>query len=113
MIQPCAFAGIVSELISVTEHHDRPETTDQKLMIDIDLSPLGKTWKLFCKDNCRIRAEYVDTGAVTADSFDRGRPAFLREFLTRLRIFQSPEFFQLYEVIARENIQRLLAQHAG
>ncbi len=95
----------VAELILKTKHHpdDPPRTTDQALLVDIDLAILGQTAPVFDRYEAAIREEY---DWVDEDAYRKGRGDILRRFLKRERIYFTREFHDRYEQIARQNLQR-------
>jgi predicted metal-dependent HD superfamily phosphohydrolase len=99
------FLELVSSLILVTKHTRPPTSIDERHIVDIDLSILGKSRSRFDEYEQQIRKEY---DWVPADAFAKGRAAILSGFLARPSIF-STEFFQRkYESAARENLTRSL-----
>lgn len=92
----------VSYLIMSTDHyHERGNTEDEKLLLDIDLMILGSEpdeYDAYCK---AIRKEY---DYVPEDQFKVGRSAILKELLLR-SVYATP-FFAHLEDSARSNMLR-------
>jgi predicted metal-dependent HD superfamily phosphohydrolase len=98
-------ADTVAALILATTHQTPPETTDQTVLVDIDLSILGQPTEVFETYERGIRAEYDWVDDV---SFAFGRCEILRAFLERDHVFGTPLFQERYERTARENIQHAI-----
>jgi predicted metal-dependent HD superfamily phosphohydrolase len=95
----------LTQLIIATEHKTPPETPDAQLLVDIDLSILGSTQARFDAYERQIREEYA---FVPDDKFRTGRTAVLQHFLARSPIYNTSFFYDTYEEVARENIERSL-----
>jgi predicted metal-dependent HD superfamily phosphohydrolase len=99
------------QLILSTKSH-RPESSgDEALMIDIDLSILGRPPARFWEYEYGIASEY---SWVPSATYAQKRSEILAAFLARPVIFLTPSFQQRYEASARTNlkaaIQRLNAR---
>ena len=96
----------VDGLIMATRHFvPEPLVGDQPLMVDIDLSILGRAQEAYDRYETAIREEYK---WVPATTYRRERRAVLRGFLERDAIFETPRFKDLYEATARANLQRAI-----
>ncbi|GGR08518.1 HD domain-containing protein [Deinococcus ruber] len=95
----------IRALILATRHTSPPSTRTEALLIDADLSILGAAAPVFWQYERAIRQEYsfVDWPAYRA-----GRAAVLQGFLSRERIYSTPEFAGL-ETGARVNLGAALA----
>ena len=91
----------VSDLVLTTKTHLPGSIPDAALLIDIDLSILGKPAKRFDEYEAAIREEY---SWVSMNVYCEKRAAILQSFLQRDRIFRTPFFFDRYEVQARQNL---------
>jgi predicted metal-dependent HD superfamily phosphohydrolase len=100
----------VTDLILVTRHAAIPETTDQQLVVDIDLSILGAPQARFDEYERQIRQEYswVDEAV-----FRSVRSKILQEFLARPSIYSTASFRDRLERTARENLKRSIAALAA
>jgi len=98
------------DLILVTKHDTPPVTTDQRIVVDVDLSILGQTRERFDAYERQIRQEY---DWVPEAQYRDGRARVLRSFLSRARIFHLTPFADRYEALARENLRRSLALLEG
>lgn len=100
---PVALVRKVSDLVIVTKHNMAPVGTDAQLMVDIDFSILGKPADEFDAYERGIRFEYT---WVDESTFRTTRAGILERFLQRPRLFNTPHFFDRYEIQARSNLQR-------
>jgi predicted metal-dependent HD superfamily phosphohydrolase len=99
------FRERVRDLILATKHTAAPAGPDACVLVDADLSILGKPIAEFDTYESAIRKEYA---WVSDDAFRTGRAAVLRQFLARSRIYSTDLFFKMYENAARANIARSL-----
>ena len=93
----------VSRLILATKHKGTPKTIDQKILVDIDLSILGKSSDVFKEYETGIFQEF---SWMPKYQFKVGRKKVLQRFLDRLQIYQTDEFSHRYEEKARINLER-------
>ena len=101
------FAQGVTNLILTTKHDAVPVDPNAQLLVDIDLSILGQPEDRFNEYERQIRREYE---WVPEASFVSGRSMILEAFLARPMIYSTQFFRDKYEVRARQNIERSLAQ---
>lgn len=98
----------VVDLILATRHFvPEPLVGDQVLLVDIDLSILGRAPDVYDRYEAAIGQEYKWVPKVT---YRRERRAVLRSFLARDAIFQTERFQLRYEAQARKNLQRAIDQ---
>lgn len=97
------FMKEVKDLILVTKHDVVPRGIDARVLIDVDLSILGKSSEEFNKYERDIRKEYF---WVPENQFKQGRSAILQMFLDRNSIYLTDFFNGKYESQARANLQR-------
>jgi predicted metal-dependent HD superfamily phosphohydrolase len=97
----------VSTLILVTKSHDTSNINDASLLVDIDLSILGKPPERFSQFESGIRREYA---WVPADVYRQRRAEILEGFLKRERIYHTESFRERYEDAARHNLAKLIAE---
>jgi predicted metal-dependent HD superfamily phosphohydrolase len=95
----------VHDLVRVTGSHSLPKTSDEALLIDIDLAILGATSERFEEYEQAIRDEYY---WVPSAIFYAKRRSILRTFLERETIFNTRPFIERYERQARVNLARWL-----
>jgi predicted metal-dependent HD superfamily phosphohydrolase len=92
---------LVSDLILATKTHLANSIPDAPLLIDIDLSILGKPATRFAEYEAAIRDEY---SFVPFPVYAQKRAAILRNFLARPKIFMTPSFVERFESQARTNL---------
>jgi predicted metal-dependent HD superfamily phosphohydrolase len=100
----------VGDLVLATRHLTIAREPDAQLLCDIDLSILGREPEIFDEFERRIRREY---GWVPEPAYRTSRSEVLTGFVRRRFIYQTEYFRSEYEVTARANLQRALAQLAG
>lgn len=91
----------VFELVMATAHDSSPKTTDEKLIVDIDLSVLGQPKSTYRRFSEGVRQEYR---RVPSFIYRRKRKEVLSSFLSRKRIYSFERFQKLFEASARENL---------
>jgi predicted metal-dependent HD superfamily phosphohydrolase len=92
----------IEALILATAHHEAPEGSDARLLIDIDLAILGAAPARFMEYEQQIRSEYA---AVPADLYAQKRREVLAGFLARPAIYATPELHARLEEQARTNLR--------
>jgi len=102
---PTGFIESVRALVLATRHHDPSLHRDAPIMVDIDLSILGKPRGRFDEYERQIRHEY---DWVPEPAFRTGRSAILQAFLARPHLYATDLFRDKYEVLARENLAHSL-----
>lgn len=95
-----AVDAIIATKYHTKDQEDISDTT--KLMLDIDLSGLGKDWKTFFGNTKNIHHEYYNT---PIELFRKGRVQFFETLLQRQSIYYTDTFKTRYEAQARNNIQ--------
>lgn len=101
----------IAALILATQHTSIPVALDAMLVVDIDLSILGRPPAAFDRYERAIREEYA---WVPAEQFRTGRAKVLHGFLERPRIYQTAHFYDRFEQQARQNVRRsILALSLG
>jgi predicted metal-dependent HD superfamily phosphohydrolase len=99
-------AECVYSLVLTTKTHVPQDRPDAALLIDLDLSILGKQTDRFAEYEARIRAEY---SWVPLPLYSEKRAMILRDFLARPRIFNTDLFYDRYEAQARRNLAGSIA----
>ena len=112
----CAAAGLavsvaakVSRLVMAKKSHAPQGDPDASLVVDVDLSILGREPKRFAEYEAGIRQEY---DWVPEKVFSVKRAEILQGFLTRDFIYANPWFRQRYESQARANLADSLCRLA-
>jgi predicted metal-dependent HD superfamily phosphohydrolase len=93
----------IYNLIMVTRHDAEPRESDEKVLVDVDLSILGAAPERFDEYEAQIRQEYA---WVPGFVFRAKRREILQGLLARSSIFSTPKFVQAYEARARANLER-------
>lgn len=104
---PETFGNRVHALIVATKHSEPPTETDTKILIDIDLSILGRGEAEFDEYEANVRREYH---WVPEEEFKSRRAAILRSFMERQTIYSTDFFRQKYEQRARRNLGTSLSK---
>lgn len=107
---PLEVARRIAGLVVATQHLAIPSEPDAALLCDIDLSILGRTPEVFDEFERRIRREY---SWVPEPVYRGARAEILEGFLRRGVIYQTDFFRQRYEIPARANLTRAIAQLSG
>jgi predicted metal-dependent HD superfamily phosphohydrolase len=97
----------VIALIMATKRHDASLHPDAPLLIDVDLSILGRPEERFLEYEAQIRREYE---WVPEENFALKRAEILKCFLARKHIYATDAFFGRFESEARRNLQNSLRQ---
>src|SRR5262249_53292937 len=84
----------VSQLIVATKHASVPDDPDARLLVDVDLSILGRAPEVFDAYDRAIRVEYQ---WVPEQQYREARARILAGFLGRGVIFQTEYFRSRYE----------------
>lgn len=99
---------LVGALIMTTKHNEVPISTDQRIIVDMDLAILGQAPEVFDQYERNVRAEYQ---SVDDETFWAVRKGILQGFLDRRQIYSTSRFQVLYADQACENLKRTIAQH--
>ncbi len=99
------FIQRVYTLILATTHSFKPETNDEKIICDIDLSSFALPWRLFLKDSDAVRVESLH---LSDDMYYEKKCKFLKYLLNRPKIYYSHFFINHCEQKARKNITRFI-----
>lgn len=97
----------IASLILDTRHDRQPETQDCKILLDVDLSILGREPEEFAAYERQIRTEY---SWVPEEEYCTKRVAILESFLARPAIYQTEFFRSRLEAQARENLTQSIAR---
>lgn len=98
-----AFAAVLA-----TKHDgSAPSSRVTRLTLDADLASLGAPWDEFRANSDGIRKEY---SFVSEDAYREGRRKILQGFLDRPSLYFTPEFHDLFDAQARENLRRALEE---
>jgi predicted metal-dependent HD superfamily phosphohydrolase len=94
--------ALVERLVMVTTHDALPQTLDEQLLVDIDLSIIGANDQRFAEFERQVREEY---SFVPGFLFRLKRKAILKSFLEREHVYSTPYFRALLEGKARRNLE--------
>ena len=100
---PADVAQRIEKLILATRHDAVPLDTDEKILVDVDLSILGEKPDRFDEYEDQIREEYAWVPGIV---FRARRRNILKAFLARASIFNTRKFVETYEAQARANLER-------
>ncbi len=95
----------VESLIMATRHSVLPQTPDECLLVDVDLSILGSAPTRFAEYEAQVREEY---DWIPGAQFRHRRAAILEGLLGRAAIYRTEHFLHLYEAQARKNLEHSL-----
>lgn len=104
-----AVAKRVANLILATRHHAAVEDNDAQVLVDVDLSILGREAASFWQYESNIRKEYA---WVSEPLFRQKRMEILHGFLNRPSIYCFEEYQQRFEAQARVNLKHAIARLA-
>lgn len=103
---PAAKISRSKKQILATKHvNNHDEDQDSKFFTDADLSILGTDTEIYMDYSQKIRKEYT---LYPDFMYNPGRKKVLLHFLELERIFKTKQFYDLYEVKARKNIEEEL-----
>jgi predicted metal-dependent HD superfamily phosphohydrolase len=95
----------IAALVLLTRHVDPPTSRDGELLLDIDLSILGRQPDMFAVYDVQIRQEY---NWVPEAEYRRRRADVLAGFLGQPTIYRTEFFRKRLESQARENLSRVI-----
>ena len=104
---PGEIAERVPQLILATRHNEEVTNTDAQLMVDVDLSILGRENSVFWRYEENIRKEYA---WVPDDLFRQRRIEILSGFLNRPYLYYHQEYRARFEEQARVNLTQAIAR---
>lgn len=95
--------AVVQMIEATAKHFPPPDTSrDLRYFLDFDLAILGAEQEVYAAYAKKIRQEY----AIYPDEvYQEGRKNVLEKLSNRDQLFQTQDYFELYEKKARENIQ--------
>jgi predicted metal-dependent HD superfamily phosphohydrolase len=95
----------VSNSILATRHNPRVTDRDAQLMVDVDLSILGRESNTFWRYEENIRKEYAWVPEVL---FREKRVEILRGFLESQHIYYHENYREMFEFKARANLEQAI-----
>ena len=100
----------VANSILATRHQGEVTDLDAQLLVDVDLSILGREPAVFWQYERNIQREYA---WVPEDVFRRERVKILKRFLDRPKIYYHHEYRERFEERARSNLEQAIARLGG
>ncbi len=100
------FVDKVGDLILATRHQSEPESSDARIISDIDLASLGAPWAEFIADGEALRNEQQEC---TDAGYYAAKAVFLSSLLNRRDIYYTTHFQSRLESRARENLRQYIA----
>ncbi|WP_375580332.1 hypothetical protein ABWH96_04655 [Marivirga tractuosa] len=99
-------AACQNQIIATKDHNDN-DSSDTNYLVDFDLAILGDTTENYKTYRKKIRDEY----SIYPDFlYRKGRKKVLQHFLDMDRIFKTKEFYENFELPARENLKTELQE---
>lgn len=95
----------VHDLVVITEHKASPQSRDEMVLVDVDLSILAAPAERFAEYERQIREEYAFVPGLV---FRLKRRAILASFLARAAIYNTPALHRDLEARARANLAAAL-----
>jgi len=102
-------AARVHALVMATRHSVAPQTSDEQLLVDIDLAILGAPPQRFAEYEAQIRREYAH---VPQDVFTAKRGEILAGFLARPVLYGTAALRERLDATARANLRAAIASLA-
>jgi predicted metal-dependent HD superfamily phosphohydrolase len=97
---------VVTQLVIMTKHHNTGADVDPQIIVDVDLSILGREETRFFEYEDAIRKEYA---WVEEGLFRKKRAEILERFLQRERLYATDFFRDKYEAQARRNLEKSIS----
>ena len=104
------FRHRVCGLILATRHTRNVRGNDKGFIVDIDLSGFGAPWDEFMRNGDLLRQESADQ---SERQYHTGQVIFLSRLQQRPYVFSTDYFRDRYELTARANLRRVLAELAA
>lgn len=97
----------IASFIEATQSHEADDP-DSRLIIDLDLAPLGAPHDIFEANVKKLIEEFHH---IPTRTFLLGQAGYLKRFLNRPTIYYTKPFQDEFEERARANIQRFIDTH--
>ena len=111
---PKEFTAATKNLIISTANHRDPKSNDDKIIVDIDFSILGRPEKEFDRYETAVMKEYklmAGLYSYTEKALLVGRIMFIHKMLGLPNIYHTDFFKEKYEDKARNNLKRSLERY--
>lgn len=96
----------IGKLIMDTNLNEVPDSTDGKLLADIDLTSFALPWEQYMLDSEAVENELTHCNASNAEL---DKTVLLSTLLAKKQIYYSPYYLQHFEQMAQQNIRKHLA----
>lgn len=96
-------------IIATNHFHIKPKTIDEKIIVSVDLVPLGLSPEEFDRNTALKRKEYH---MYSYEDFKRETINIYNFFLKKDTIFPIKEFEEKYEYQARANMKRIIKKYS-
>ena len=101
---------VVAILIMDTSLRSVPETSDGRLLADIDLTSFGLPWDEYMEDSKAVQTEQMCNDNSGSDS---GKIKFLKSLSAKGSIYYSSYYLEHFEETAKQNIRNHLQLLSG
>jgi predicted metal-dependent HD superfamily phosphohydrolase len=95
----------IRQMILATKTHSLSPDPDTNLLLDFDLSILGREWEIYYDYTRKIEKEHR---LVPCFLYKKGRKKVLKHFLSLPAIYKTPTLYRQFEATARINLAREL-----
>ncbi len=95
------------ELVIATDHKRPANDEAEAIIADVDMAILSYPQEQYTTYSEQIRKEY---SCFDDNTFSEGRKTFLKHFLAKQSIYQTPFYHSQFEAKARTNMERELKQ---
>ncbi|MFH1589688.1 MAG: hypothetical protein ABIB43_03930 [archaeon] len=104
------FLLMIGNNIIATDHFNvEPKTLDEKIIVSVDLAPLGLPPEEFDRNTALKRNEYK---MYSDEEFKKRTIEICKYFLDKETIYPIKEFEDKYESQARENMKRVIKEYS-
>jgi predicted metal-dependent HD superfamily phosphohydrolase len=96
---------VIAKLIMATSLHSTPETSDGRLLADIDLTSFGLPWHEYLQDSMAVQSELMRNKNSGSDA---GKIKFLKSLSAKGSIYYSSYYLDHFEDNAKKNVRNHL-----
>lgn len=101
---PAGKIALIAELIRLSKPGSKLITNDQRYFHDIDFSVLGSPWPRYLQYADGIKKEYQTV--YSPEAYRKGGCDFLQGLVGKSRIFETDEFHEQFDSLARQNAKK-------
>jgi predicted metal-dependent HD superfamily phosphohydrolase len=98
---------IKTYILATKSHLNYHGNPDLDYLLDFDLGKLGASWQEYTEYTNQIRKEYHIFPDII---YKPGRKKVLKQLLSMEKIYKTPEFYEKFELNARQNLAMELSQ---